>query len=43
MNCLKHIREITDPEAAEKAKEREELQELAELLADAEHEEDYIS
>ncbi|MGA2402447.1 MAG: hypothetical protein ABSG91_12205 [Syntrophobacteraceae bacterium] len=43
MNCLKHIREKTEPEALVKAKEREELQEFEELLADADHEEDYIS
>jgi hypothetical protein len=41
MNCPQHIREIADPEASAKAKEREELKELQELLAGPE--EDYIS
>jgi hypothetical protein len=41
MNCPQHIREITDPKARRKAKEREETQELVELLAGPE--EDYIS
>jgi hypothetical protein len=33
MNCPRHIRESADPEAARKAKEREELVELEELPA----------
>ncbi len=41
MNCPQHIREITDPDARSKATEREELQELVELLAGPE--EDYVS
>jgi hypothetical protein len=43
MNCPKHIRETKDPEAVIKAKEREELVELEELLAGKEVQEDYIS
>ncbi|MGA2223290.1 MAG: hypothetical protein ABSH41_02460 [Syntrophobacteraceae bacterium] len=41
MNCPKHIKETTGPDALKKVKEREELEELTELLAGAE--EDYIS
>ncbi|SPJ14823.1 hypothetical protein SBDP2_1910016 [Syntrophobacter sp. SbD2] len=41
MNCPQHIRETADPEARRRAKEREELEELEELLAGPE--EDYIS
>jgi len=41
MNCPQHIRETKGPEAPAKAKEREELQELVELLAGPE--EDYVS
>jgi hypothetical protein len=43
LNCPQHIREIADPEAPRKAKEREELEELVEILAGREPEEDYIS
>jgi hypothetical protein len=32
MNCLRHIREAGDPQAAVKAKEREELEEIEALL-----------
>jgi hypothetical protein len=41
MNCPKHLKESADPDALKKTKEREELEELAQLLAGAE--EDYIS
>ena len=41
MNCPKHIRETADPDALKKTKEREELEELTQLLAGAE--EDYVS
>jgi hypothetical protein len=41
MNCPRHIREAADPDASRKAKEREELEELEEILAGPE--EDYIS
>ena len=43
MNCPQHIREMADPEALRKAKEREELEELVEILAGRGLEEDYIS
>jgi hypothetical protein len=43
MNCPQHIRGIADPEAPRKAKKREELEELVEILAGGEPEEDYIS
>lgn len=41
MNCPRHIEEIRDPEAPAKAREREELEELVQLLAG--REEDYLS
>jgi hypothetical protein len=41
MNCPKHIKETTGPDALKKVKEREELEELTEFLAGPE--EDYIS
>ena len=41
MNCPQHIRETKDPEALAKVREREEVQELVELLAGPE--EDYLS
>ena len=41
MNCPKHLKEAADPDALKKTKEREELEELMQLLAGAE--EDYIS
>jgi hypothetical protein len=41
MNCPQHKRETADLEASRKAKEREQLKELEELLAGPE--EDYIS
>ena len=41
MNCPKHIKEAADPDVLKKAKEREELEELTQLLAGAE--EDYDS
>ena len=41
MNCPQHIREIKDPEAPVKAREREKLQDLVESLAGPE--EEYIS
>ncbi len=41
MNCPKHIKETTGPDALKKIKEREELEELTQLLAGPE--EDYDS
>ena len=41
MNCPKHIKETTGPDALKKVKEREELEELTEFLAGPE--EDYVS
>ena len=41
MNCPKHIKETTGPDALKKIKEREELEELTEFLAGPE--EDYVS
>jgi hypothetical protein len=41
MNCPKHIKETTGPDALKKIKEREDLEELTQLLAGPE--EDYVS
>jgi hypothetical protein len=43
MNCPKHIRETEDPEAVKAAEDRIELEELEEILAGKEVEEDYLS
>ncbi len=43
MNCPKHIRETADPQVVKDAKQREELQELEQIQAGKEPEEDYIS